>query len=358
MNRDWAKFLLTTDNVSGAGFDETAPAVADLVFAGDHQPVASESVCDLSADALLHITGADAESFLQGQFSNDVAKLTVHSSQLNTWSTPKGRVLSLFRLYRLEDGFLLKLPVSQTDAVVKRLRMFVLRAAVQIDIISDQVAIGVSGTGASEKLREFCGELPDTVDACVFKDGLLVARVRSALPSLDIPRYEIAGPVGQLETLWLSLADQCQVCSEARWRLQNIDAGVPAIGESTSEAFVLQMLNLNHIDGVSFKKGCFPGQEVVARMQYLGKLKRRMYRTSVNTSDDAEPPLPGAEIYTEGSNSAVGKIVDAQMDGNGESRMLAVLAIESAAKPLTVGKEQGLPVTILELPYDIPAQAE
>jgi len=115
---------------------------------------------------------------------------------------------------------------------------------------------------------------------------------------------------------------------------------VPSIGEGTSEAFVLQMLNLQHIDGVSFKKGCFPGQEVVARMQYLGKLKRRMYRAAVA----GDPPAPGAEIFTEGTNSAVGKVVDAQADGQGESRLLAVLAIDSSEKPLTVGKEPGQPV--------------
>jgi len=157
-----------------------------------------------------------------------------------------------------------------------------------------------------------------------------------------------------METLWHLLVEYCQVCSEARWRLQNIDAGVPAVGQGTSEAFVLQMLNLHHIDGVSFKKGCFPGQEVVARMQYLGKLKRRMYRASIPTSSQGESPLPGAEIYTEGSKSAVGKVVDVQPDGNGESRLLAVLAIESATKPLTIGKEQQ-PVTVLELPYELPA---
>jgi folate-binding Fe-S cluster repair protein YgfZ len=113
------------------------------------------------------------------------------------------------------------------------------------------------------------------------------------------------------------------------------------------------MLNLQHIDGVSFKKGCFPGQEVVARMQYLGKLKRRMYRGAV--SGDA--PVPGAEIFTEGASSAVGKVVDAQPDGSGESRLLAVLAIDSAEKPLTVGRDNGQAVTLHELPYDIPVEA-
>ncbi len=355
MNKDWAKFLLASDEVSASVTDGSVAneSSAELIFAGDQQPAAAETVCDLSADALLLVTGEDAESFLQGQFSNDVAKLTLQSSQLSTWSTPKGRVLALFRLYRVADGFLIKLPATQVDTVVKRLRMFVLRAKVQIDVLSEHVAIGVSGSAASEKLHAVAGELPSAVDSSTTGDELLITRVRGALPDVDVPRYEVVGPFAKMQTLWQTLADGCQVCSDARWRLQNVDAGVPAIGEGTSEAFVLQMLNLQHIDGVSFKKGCFPGQEVVARMQYLGKLKRRMFRGSV----DGDAPAPGAEIFTDGSNSAVGKVVDAQSDGNGETRLLAVLAIEASTKPLTVGKDAGQTVTLLDLPYEIPVES-
>jgi folate-binding protein YgfZ len=362
MNKDWSNFLLSCDEVQAAPGVE-APGVTasvdDLVFSGDSEPATSEVVCDLSADALLRVTGEDAMSFLQGQFSNDVANVTPQSSQLNTWSTPKGRVLALFRLLRLDDGYLIKLPAAQVDTVVKRLRMFVLRAKVQIDVISDHVAIGVSGVAAARVLAQAVlgdtsGQMPTAVDAAIQGNGLLVSSVRGALPDVDVPRYEVVGTVAEMQALWQALvASGCQVCSGARWRLQNIDAGVPAIGEGTAEAFVLQMLNLQHIDGVSFKKGCFPGQEVVARMQYLGKLKRRMYRGAV--SGDA--PVPGAEIFTEGASSAVGKVVDAQPDGSGESRLLAVLAIDSAEKPLTVGRDNGQAVTLHELPYDIPVGA-
>lgn len=354
MNKDWAKFLLASDDViASEGFDESTPAVADLHFSGDSEPLSEDCVCDLSADTLLHVTGEDAESFLQGQFSNDVARLCEQTSQLNTWSTPKGRVLVLFRLFKVADGFVIKMPASQVDTVLKRLRMFVLRAKVQIEVITDQVAIGVAGTAASKLLQQQAGSLPDAVDAVVLSNDLLIMQVRGALPAVDVPRYEVVGAIEKMQALWQLLAESCQVCSEARWRLLNVDAGVPAIGEGTSEAFVLQMLNLQHIDGVSFKKGCFPGQEVVARMQYLGKLKRRMFRAAVA----GDPPAPGAEIFTESSNSAVGKVVDAQSDGNGETRLLAVLAIESSTKPLTVGKEAGRAVTLRDLPYDVPLES-
>lgn len=345
MNSDWASFLQSTDAVTSVGAN-----AEQLNFAGDQQPASTECLCDLSADALLHVTGEDAGTFLQGQFSNDVQQVTPQTSQLSTWSTPKGRVLLLFRLYKVADGFLIRMPAAQVDTVVKRLRMYVLRAKVQIDVVSDRVVIGVSGEAAAGVLADSIGSLPAAVDETVVSDELLITRVRSAMPAVDVPRYEIVGPVDSIQRLWRSIATVAQVCSQARWRLQNIDAGVPAIGNDTAEAFVLQMLNLQHIDGVSFEKGCYPGQEVVARMQYLGKLKRRMYRAAVK----GEPPAPGADIFAAGANSAVGKVVDAQHDGNGESRLLAVLAIESASALLTVGKEGDQQLQLLELPYNIP----
>ena len=346
MNSDWSSFLQGTDAVT-AGDADSASA---LKFAGDQQRASPECLCDLSADALLHVTGDDASTFLQGQFSNDVNQVSPQYSQLSTWSTPKGRVLLLFRLYKLDDGFLIRMPAAQVDTVVKRLRMYVLRAKVQIDVVTDQVVIGVSGEAAAGVLADSVGALPAAVDETTVSDDLLITRVRSAMPAVDVPRYEIVGPVGSIQSLWRSIAPVAQVCSQARWRLQNIDAGVPTIGNDTAEAFVLQMLNLQHIDGVSFEKGCYPGQEVVARMQYLGKLKRRMYRAAIK----GQPPAPGADIFAAGANSAVGKVVDAQHDGNGESRLLAVLAIGSASEALTIGKEGEQPLQLLELPYDIP----
>ena len=144
--------------------------------------------------------------------------------------------------------------------------------------------------------------------------------------------------------------ESCQLTDETVWRLQNIDAGVPSVTSATSEAFVLQMLNLHHINGVSFKKGCFPGQEVVARMQYLGKLKRQMYRLGYNGE---LAPSAGAEIYKEGGNSAVGKVVDAQLVADGHYRMLAVIAIDATEATLSLDQNLQHKVDLLELPYSL-----
>lgn len=333
MNSDWQNFLVeqgVTDTI-----DDGLLAQSTLVSA-------------LPDEVTLHISGADAEAFLQGQFSNDVAALADPDSQLTTWSTPKGRVLALFRLMRMGDAFLIRLPAALAETFVKRLRMYVLMAKVVIELQDNVVSFGLSGEQAPGLVEAVFGSAPSDVDGCIVNDDSCVVRVRG-----EMPRYELTMPLTEAMALWQKWAPAVQPGSEHLWRLQNINAGIPSVGSATSEAFVLQMMNLHHINGVSFKKGCFPGQEVVARMQYLGKLKRRMYLLS--GSVDAGVPAPGDELFSEGKSSAVGKVVDAQPAGDGTYRMLAVCAIDGMEHPVYQEAEARHRVTEIELPYSINA---
>lgn len=339
MNNEWQEFLI------GNGAILSADGCVD--FSGDNELAGQNSVCDLSGDCVLRVTGEDADAFLQGQFSNDLLALGIPGSHLNTWSSPKGRVLTLFRLVRDNDGYLLKLPRDLVEPIQKRLKMFVLRAKVNIDQMTDSVCLGVSGNGVAAVLGNTFQNVPAALDETTQLDSMTVYRVRGD------DRFEIIAPQQDARKLWQQLSEVCQPAGETVWRLQNIDAGVPHIGQSTTEAFVLQMLNLHHINGVSFKKGCFPGQEVVARMQYLGKLKRRMYRAQATTAEGAQLPLPGAEVFNKDVASAVGKIVDAQMVGDGSFRMLLVNAIAAADKPLYLDAQATQPIDLLELPYNL-----
>jgi len=297
---------------------------------------------------LLHITGDDAESFLQAQFSNDVAALALPGSQINTWSTAKGRVLMVFRLLKVADGYVIKMPTELVEPVLKRLRMFVLMAKVVIEPREDWVALGVSGKCASA-LSDECGELPSQVDDVVaLNNNCWVACCRG-----ESPRYEIIGDAEEISKLVSRLAKDGHMANDETWRLQNIDAGVPSVFSATSESFVLQMLNLHRIDGVSFKKGCFPGQEVVARMHYLGKLKRQMYRLESTTG---EAPVAGGSVYKAGG-SAVGEIVDAVQTNTG-ARMLAVMKIDSLEEDLFLDDAASQPVGVVELPYAVAAEEE
>lgn len=308
------------------------------------------ALCPLASEVVLHVTGEDAESFLQAQFSNDISALESPGSQLSTWSSPKGRVITLLRIVRIADGFLLRLPAELLEPVLKRLRMYVLMAKVTIEQRDDLLTAAFSGDQAVKALSDAGLTLPDkTDDTHELPAGGWITRVRDYAGT--VPRYEIVADNNQMAEHWSRLQQVCVACSETNWRLQNIDAGVPSIGAATSEAFVLQMLNLQHIEGVSFKKGCFPGQEVVARMQYLGKLKRQMYRLQHNGST---VPKAGDEIFKAGRDSAVGKVVDAvSVDGN-SCRLLAVIAIAEVAEKLYLDKTEKHRLDLLDLPYETP----
>lgn len=343
MNREWQKFL------EQAGAQVSDDGVIEFQQRTDVNT--DEAVCSLASDVVLRVRGDDAELFLQGQFSNDIASLgdgeaVSIGSQLTTWSSPKGRVLTLFRVIKIEPShYLMQIPAELVDAIKKRLQMFVMRAKVTFELDVELLCLGVSGDQACSLIKNTVGVLPADVDSSVEFEGSILTRVRGG-----IPRIEIITTLPQAVRFWQQVAPVCQQSGDQLWRLQNIDAGVPSIRTATTEAFVLQMLNLQHINGVSFKKGCFPGQEVVARMQYLGKLKRRMYRAKVLT---AGIPQAGAELFNEGVNSAVGKVVDAQADANNEVRLLAVVSIEAANKPLFTDKEATQSLELLELPYEL-----
>jgi folate-binding protein YgfZ len=168
------------------------------------------------------------------------------------------------------------------------------------------------------------------------------------------PRFELLGPAAALIPLWQACEAQATPMDGNFWALQEIRAGIPTVYPETREAFVPQMANLQLIDGVSFTKGCYTGQEVVARMQYLGKLKRRMYLAHVRSDT---PPRPGDELFAQGSASGqgAGKVVDAQAAGDGYD-LLAVIELESLSQGGVRLGENGPPLEILELPYEFASE--
>jgi len=332
----------------------------NFVYAGEPEVV--DAICTLS-DTVLHVAGADAELFLQAQFSNDIAALVTPGSQLNTWSSAKGRVISLFRVNKNEDGYHIRIPTTLSELVLKKLRMLAgfsrtsdgVLMEITIEPRDDLIVVGVSGEAGMQALTGAGVEIPPNADtATALPQGENASAMQGSVTRVrgEHPRVEIIANPDQMAEFWSRSIQDCTPQPESTWRLQNIDAGMPTITSDTSEAFVLQMLNLQHLDGVSFKKGCFPGQEVVARMQYLGKLKRQMFRLQYKGDHLAQP---GDEIYKAGGGSAVGKVVDAADAGDGTSRLLAVIAIDATAAPLYLDKEEQQILTLLELPYATPA---
>ncbi|VAW63101.1 tRNA-modifying protein YgfZ [hydrothermal vent metagenome] len=307
------------------------------------------TICDLSHQGLISVDGKDAADFLQGQLTNDIRDVSEQHSQLSAYCTHKGRMLANFRIFKRDESFYLRLPQSQLEATLKRINMFILMSKVSIrDASNALVRIGVSGPKAHEQLSSIISALPAVVDAMTRANGYTIIKCPGTLH-----RYEIYGELEAMKTLWGQLDVNAAPVGASCWEGLDILAGIPTIYPQTAEAFIPQMANMQLINGVSFQKGCYTGQEIVARMQYLGKLKRQMFRIHIDTSDVVNP---GEKLFGKASTSGQGpgEIVNAQMDSEGGYTALAVINIADAeANNLQLNDENGPRISVETLPYTI-----
>ncbi|MDS4021765.1 MAG: folate-binding protein [Candidatus Competibacter sp.] len=314
--------------------------------------------CDLSHLGLIAARGPEAEPFLQGQLTCDVRQVTPDLSLLGAYCSPKGRALACIRLFQRGDDRYLELPRGLVEPTLNRLRKYVLRARIALEDASDTLArIGVAGSNAATLLTNLLGAVPEAANAVIratMSDGQDVTLIRLPGPAI---RFELHGPASALAAIWTALAPEVAFGGSEPWRLLDILAGTPAVHPETVEAFVPQMLNLQRLDGISFQKGCYTGQEVVARTHYLGKLKRRMYLARVDT---AAPPRPGDPLFSpqaDASQSA-GRLADACRHPGGGYAVLAVALIECAEHgALQLGDASGPKLRLEPLPYDFEAAA-
>lgn len=308
----------------------------------------SHFICKLSALSWISAAGADAESFFQSQFTNDLSTLDESHSQLHGYCNPKGRLLCVVRLVRHHEGFLLQLPIALHDAIIGRLRKYVLRARVTLSSADHLGGLGVAGSAGAAALTQHLGPLPDADNGYLRRSEFGIC----GLPG-PVPRFQVVGPRSDLQSLWDTLNEPLQARESHAWARLDIGAGIPVILPPTSEAFVPQMVNLDLIGGVSFQKGCYPGQEIVARMHYLGKLKQRMIRAQVTTTN---APKPGDKVYSpEHGDQSAGTVVDAQPAGPECFDVLAVVQLAAyRAGRLCLNDPSGPALEPGSLPYDVP----
>ena len=345
MNRQWADFL----RAQGAAFDgDRVTDFGDPARERDAAP-AGDCVVDLSHLALVRVSGSDSTTFLNGQLTNDIQRVDTAHSQLSAWCSPKGRMLALFRVMESDQSFLLQLPTVLREQVIKRLRMYVLRAKVAIETVDDElVHFGVAGQGSAARLREMIGSLPSAVNHVLTSGGLICVRLHG-----PIPRFEIVGTPDAAGSLWAELTKSATRAGAAAWDRLDILAGIPTVLPQTSDAFVPQMANLDAIDGVSFDKGCYTGQEIVARVHYRGRVKQRMYRAHV---EDAAAPQPGDSVFaSELPGQSAGTVVIAAASPEGGNDLLAVIQSDSVARgELHLYRADGPTLAIQSLPYRLP----
>jgi tRNA-modifying protein YgfZ len=286
---------------------------------------------------ILRFTGPDALGFLQGQVSADTRRLSNGESLLTSCSSAQGRVLALIYLLPHSSGIAAILPREILAQTMAHLRKFVLRAKVHIEDAGD--ALSVAGHHGQEALLAAGLALPGAPGSYVETDGVGIAHVAH-----DISRFWVIGACGKLKALGLA-GEDASASAERAWRLADIRAGLPQVYPATREAFVAQMLNLDLLDGISFSKGCYTGQEIITRTQHLGRIKRRLFRLrlppgtwSVGQSLRLADGRAGRLTETEGSADLV--------------EALAVLNVDP--QDLAPTSESLVAATYLPLPYALP----
>lgn len=274
------------------------------------------SSCRLAKDErlfrLVRIEGDDAASFLQGQLTQDVQKLGDTCALLAGWCNPQGRVIAVQRLLAQDGAFGLVLPADLAEPVLRRLLLYRLRAKVELNLAGDWQTIAVSATADLDALagREL---LPDRRrGACRRTHGITALELGG--PSRCVELY---GRSADLDALALTAP-----LSAPDWQKALIEAGIPTVTAATTEQYTPHMLNLDLLGAVSFTKGCYTGQELVARVDSRGgRAPRRVVRIDVEAG--VAPP-PGAALLDDGSE--VGRITSAAADGAGRAVALGVLA--------------------------------
>ncbi len=294
--------------------------------------------CPLADIGVFEITGTDALAFLHGQLSVDLTALDGTSAPLAAWSAANGRVRALVRVVPGESGYTLLAPAAMTETLLNKLGMFVLRADVTIRP-SETLALGAV-LDATPDWLEARG-----VPAAVERDRVERAGALTWIAVGPRLRYAL-GPEPELA----ALASAAAAGAPAAVELAEIEQGLPRIEPATAEQFLPQMLDLDRLGGVAFDKGCYPGQEVIARTQNLGTVKRRPRRFGVA---GAAAPEPGTPLRTPDGTEA-GLTLRAAHEA-GRTELLAVVRLEALSGPLHVGTADGPALT--ELPFEPPRAA-
>ena len=302
-------------------------------------------LCDLSHLGLLEISGADAVTFLQGQVTNDVNLLNGSNAHYSAYCNPKGRMLALFLAFAHYDHLHLQFNHELLEPIMKRLKMYVMRSKVDIKDVSDSIIkFGLNGPEAASMLAPLFSKIPtEDYEIISLENGAILK-----LPSVnDDARFEIFTDAVNAPLIWDALKNNCKVVEKPHWDWLEIQAGIPDIELKTQEQFVPQMLNLDILNAINFKKGCYTGQEIVARMHYLGTVKRRTYLAELAT-DIA--PAAGDKVLDAAKNE-VGQIVRVAPNMSNGFDALIELRIEAKeAGKMTCNEAT---ITVKDLPYAV-----
>jgi folate-binding protein YgfZ len=269
----------------------------------------------LGGDAFIQVKGVDATKFLQGQVTCDMNDISMTQMRFGAHCTHKGRMIASFMASKIDsDTHLLKTTTDNIENLLNSLKKYIVFSQAEASIAENWVAIGLSGADSESVISQFFGNLPTGTNQKIIKDNIHCHQIVGG------KRYEIWLSQNQAQVFWQHCSNLASV-SSLTWQLEDIRAGIGKVIASTTEKFIPQAINLHEVGGVSFTKGCYTGQEIVARMKYLGKQKRHM----AHFSADGISLTAGSNVYLQNSDKNVGEVVNCVTTSNNTCEGLVVI---------------------------------
>lgn len=329
MNPNWQSFLIAT----GARLNTEGTEISDFGTPTNELQAAHSGtvLAPLAHFGLIGCRGEDACTFLHNQLSSDIKQLTPSQAQYAALCTPQGRMVASFLVWGSGDAYQLALSADLSVPVLERFKKYVMRSKLVLEDLSEnRVLLGLAGPDAHAALT--IAGLPVPAEPLGRADAAETTVIR-----LDADRFLLILSTDEAIQKWPLLAAKANPVGTPSWRWLDINAAIPWVSAKTSEEFVPQMIDFDQIGGVSFQKGCYPGQEIIARTRYLGKVKRHLFRVA-----STAPLQAGDNLYSpEHPEQSIGKIVNAAPAPGGAYAALAVI-LSSYADSAHLGSEEGL----------------
>ena len=352
MYSTWQEFLVAQGALLKAG--------KLLNFSGDETPENKTKdndniITDLSHLAIIEISGNDAEDFLHGQFTSNIEQLSTHHLQFSAWCNPKGQVKATFFIYLHGTEFYILLPDELKESIIKQLQMYILRADVKLTDKSDElIRVGLQ-THDATLLTDIIESAPEqqgnvTQGQVTTNRGLHGLLTVAPNNEENAPRYILIGSADRQITLWQELVKYFTPIGTPAWELLDIKAAYPWITTQTTQKFLPQMLNLDLMDGLDYQKGCYPGQEIIARLRFRGQLKRSLYLATCALESCSEiGPEIGDPLYADDNEQSVGTVINTQKSED-KYYLLAVIENDSVENKLSLRSSDGPGVNLQQLP--------
>jgi hypothetical protein len=313
MNKSWNSFL----RQKGAIFDDLSIqrfGTGASVYLDPKDTILSP----INSMGVARVSGSDAAEFLQAQLTGDVRGIELETNTISGYCNPKGRLLAIFRVLRDGDDFLLLSDLEILPGILERLQKYVLRANVKLAMDATLVAIGLLGPRSKQIVAELTGDNVELGNRVFHKRDIYsmpLGKQENAYLLLATPKQFISS--------WGLIQKETQLAGTDQWSLFEIRSGLARITPATQESFIPQNVNLDLVGGVSFSKGCYPGQEIVARVRYLGRIKHRMARA---VTDNQYLLTAGDPIFSSTETTQrVGNVINAVDLPNGTEELLVTV---------------------------------